>query len=224
MPAPHEFNPPPRELHPEFGYLCPTIGMRRTARVALASMAVGMVLGAAGVLALSPRAERDGQILDPTFAFAPSEPAGPLAVGKQPTLTPAGTTGQAMVGSEKPSSPAANKPCTEQTWPYLDAKCLKGNTSAVRDVRVLPADAAEPAAGETSATPGTAAAAATPIAAPAAKPRPRKKKPASVKRQPGGEPPAARGAFAFGGDRNWRGQQGWRQEPQRDFGRGGWGW
>ena len=33
---------------------------------------------------------------------------------------------------------ASAKPCVEQTWPYLDRKCLTGVVSRFRHVRVLP--------------------------------------------------------------------------------------
>jgi hypothetical protein len=39
-------------LHPEFGYFCPSPGLRRTVRIALVSAVVGVIAGAGGVAAL----------------------------------------------------------------------------------------------------------------------------------------------------------------------------
>jgi len=39
-------------LHPEFGYFCPSPGLRRTVRIALVSTIIGVIAGASGVAAL----------------------------------------------------------------------------------------------------------------------------------------------------------------------------
>jgi hypothetical protein len=39
-------------LHPEFGYFCPSPGLRRTVRIALVSAVIGVIAGAGGVAAL----------------------------------------------------------------------------------------------------------------------------------------------------------------------------
>ena len=41
--------PPTYYVHPEFGYFCPSPGARRELRVAVVSMLLGMVIGAAVV-------------------------------------------------------------------------------------------------------------------------------------------------------------------------------
>jgi hypothetical protein len=58
-------------LHPEFGYLCPTPGLRRTVRMALVFTIIGVLAGAGGMAALIADHEPD---LDSAALTAHAEP------------------------------------------------------------------------------------------------------------------------------------------------------
>src|SRR3979409_1403018 len=49
---------PPTDLHPEYGYLCPSPRLHRDARVAVISVLLGVIIGGIAVIALV--ADRDG--------------------------------------------------------------------------------------------------------------------------------------------------------------------
>src|SRR5436853_718075 len=101
----------------------------------LAGLAAGT--GALGAYVVSPSAATSAPAM--TVAALPSAPAVPA--------TP--------VASEQatPAKPAAKPSCEQQTWPYLDGRCI-GRSNETRNVRVVMA----PRAGE--ATAATAAASA----------------------------------------------------------------
>jgi hypothetical protein len=120
----------PMEFHPEFGFLAPSPQVRRVIRTAAIAALIGAVFGGAGVFALGARSERAG---------GPAEPG--LAVAQ--TAEDISTVGGPLVlASHNASEPVVSaKPCKEQTWPYLDRKCLTGIVTRWRHVRVLPPDA-----------------------------------------------------------------------------------
>ena len=65
-----EYVPP---YHPEFGYLCPSPGVRRSLRLALVSGAVGMVIGAVTVLSLLDKRLAQTAASGDTSALASSD-------------------------------------------------------------------------------------------------------------------------------------------------------
>jgi len=90
-------------LHPEFGYFCPTPGLRRVVKVALAFTVIGALAGAGGMAALI--ADHDSNI-DGVAMTAHADMHG---VAQQP-----GTSAPAMVKAEAPPTRAdAVKPATK---------------------------------------------------------------------------------------------------------------
>ena len=117
--------PSARYVHPEFGYFCPTQRFRRGLRVALGCM----VLGAIGV-ALA----RTG----PDFSSAHSSASGGSAmmarvvggeVGPQ-----AGQASQAAALGLRPALNQNPKTCEDNTWAYLDGKCVAGKARKPRAI------------------------------------------------------------------------------------------
>jgi hypothetical protein len=123
----------PPEFHPEFGYIWPAAHTRRLVRVGLMSTAFGLLFGAIAVLAMTSRADPDGgRAATALSAVAVEEPA-----------TVGATTSAAPVAPVETATPilAAKQPtavtCKEQTWPYLEGKCLSNTTRKRQPVRVL---------------------------------------------------------------------------------------
>ena len=89
MPAPNHQRDPQYHLfcddfHPEFGYLCPTAGMRRRIRLSAISVAIGVTLGAATVLALTQQGKNcdSGGSAPPASVAAVAAPeAAPVSDG-----------------------------------------------------------------------------------------------------------------------------------------------
>ena|SRR5436190_8314312 len=97
-------------LHPEFGYFCPTPGLRRVVKVALAFTVIGALAGAGGMAALI--ADHDSNI-DGVAMTAHADMHG---VAQQP-----GTSAPAMVKAEAPPTRAdAVKPATKTERIKLD--------------------------------------------------------------------------------------------------------
>jgi hypothetical protein len=119
--------PLPTEFHPEFGYLVPSPQLRRVMLVALVAALGGALFGGAGVLALNARQDR---------AVAVDVPAVATAQIADAAMQPG--AGFAPVADIVEPVAASAKPCAEQTWPYLDRKCVTGITSRFRHVRMLP--------------------------------------------------------------------------------------
>jgi type IV secretory pathway VirB10-like protein len=170
MSSHHKLNPPAYAFHPEFGYLCPSPQVRQNVRVGLAAAAFGVIIGVIGALALFPRHGGNLPRTQPALAVAPSggvtdsarsaastpsiaPPGAPSGMGgrvvsvdggaKQPP--PAVPTSPAVeatkvIGAESPS--AADKRCTEETWPYFDSKCLWG--PARKDANEAPSSVQTP--------------------------------------------------------------------------------
>lgn len=118
-------------VHPEFGYFCPTPRFRRKVRVVLACM----VFGAIGVAML-----RAGH--DPDDSKSPNSSSALMM-----TRVDGGSGAEA--GSQAGPAPAASalglRPalsqgpktaCEEDTWAYLDGKCIAGKERKARVVRV----------------------------------------------------------------------------------------
>jgi hypothetical protein len=112
-------------VHPEFGYFCPTPRFRRTLRVALACM----VVGAVGVAML-----RAG----PDFSVAHSPAPGSAAMmaradsgASAETVPEAGHASEAGALGLRPALSQGLKTCEEDTWAYLDGKCVAGKKPRV---------------------------------------------------------------------------------------------
>ncbi len=124
------------ELHPELGYFWPSPTLRRSARLGAIGAGVGAAVAAFALVALTLAPGTDGEI---------------NLVG----------TADAAVQTEQPVSSIAATitptPCEQQTWPYIESKCMAG-AAANRTVRVLPPDA--PPQTDLRATAGASTAAA----------------------------------------------------------------
>jgi hypothetical protein len=144
------------KFHPEMGYLCPSPQSRRLLRVGLIAGACGLALGAAiAATALSP-------VQRPGAARAEA----------------ATTVGQTAADRTAAVAPAAQRACSEQTWPYIDRTCLNDASPKPPPARVLaPASTAAPVEGVRIATQS-----ATPASA--------EVKPADEPQPPAASPPA----------------------------------
>jgi hypothetical protein len=131
MPSPYEFRSVSREFHPEFGYFWPATHTRRIVRIGLAAAAFGALFGAIAVLAMTPRVDTDVARAETVLMATAAE--SPAAV-QTPAPEAIGATG-APAAAQTPA--AAAKPCKEQTWPYLDRKCLNGTSPKHPQVRVF---------------------------------------------------------------------------------------
>lgn len=121
------------DFHPEFGYFCPSPAIRRRVRQGLIAAAAGAVCAGVLVLVVMPRS-------------AESDTALTLVTGDESAGAPNSPQSDAA-----PARVAASKPCREQTWPYLESKCLSGKTQHPRQVRLLPPNApAKPAITQSS--------------------------------------------------------------------------
>jgi hypothetical protein len=117
--------PSARYVHPEFGYFCPTPRFRRKLRVAV----VCMVVGAIGVAVL-----RAG----PDFSSAHSPTSGSAAmmarvdsVAGAEIVSEAGKASEAGALGLRPALSQVLKTCEEDTWAYLDGKCVAGKKPRV---------------------------------------------------------------------------------------------
>jgi hypothetical protein len=93
---------------PDFGLL--KVGPHRTDPRASASVVIaGMVLGLSLVIALA--------------IAPPGQPLAPRASGEKVAPPPAADKVTVISGT-----PQSDLPCTEQTWPYIDRRCLTEST------------------------------------------------------------------------------------------------
>jgi hypothetical protein len=136
MPSRFDFRSQPPEFHPEFGYFWPAAHTRRIVRIGLASMAFGVVFGGIAVLAMTPRPDPDLMRAETALLAAPAD--NPVAVeAPAPTPVAAGLIPGAEAPQPLAASAAPAKPCNEQTWPYLDSKCLNGTPPKRQHVRIF---------------------------------------------------------------------------------------
>jgi hypothetical protein len=134
MPSPLALLPTPPEFHPEFGYIWPAAHNRRLMRIALTSTAAGALFGIIVALVMTSRADPDVAHTATALSVAPApaqEPAivGPAAVPMEPIRAAAA------------ESPVVTKSCSEQTWPYLDSKCLNNEMRKPQPARILKPEA-----------------------------------------------------------------------------------
>jgi hypothetical protein len=130
MPSPLAVPPAPPEFHPEFGYFWPAAHNRRLVRIALTSTAAGALFGIIAALAMTSRADRDVAPTAAALSVAPAQ--DPVIVGSVPAQT-------TPVRAAATESPVVTKSCNEQTWPYLESKCLNKETQ--QPARILKPEA-----------------------------------------------------------------------------------
>jgi hypothetical protein len=158
---------PAHRFHPEFGYFCPSPGLRRKLRIALACIVIGVVAGASGAIMLRAAHDPDpGRGLmvvrtDEIAASADTTPAAGEAMVTPSVVMPAPER-------ERPRPPEGNGQvaCEQdapasQTWAYLDGKCVAGRPRKARAARP-PASGSAATAAATNTGPAAAAAAGTP--------------------------------------------------------------
>jgi hypothetical protein len=204
------------EIHPEFGYFCPSPDFRRRARLVLLTAGIGAIFGAAGVLALAPRADPAHGPEAALAAAALAAPAPePSSLGSESAPPTTGTVAT-------PTATASAKSCKEQTWPYLDDKCLSGKLRRWHHVRVLPPDAPAQSA---SSSVDTASTITQPESTNAASKKPEKSRPrrAKTRNRDRDYESDARSAYAtrYGGTSYDRGA--YYERPSRQN-RDGWSW
>jgi len=124
------------QLHPEFGYFCPSARVRRVFWAGLVLAVCGLIAGAGSIRPMIGHdpdtgdqliAALDQPAADPQPVMR-SEAVGTLRLRPQPS-----STSVAKADAAK-SDPA--KACEEMTWAYLDGKCVAGKTRKPRVVRV----------------------------------------------------------------------------------------
>jgi hypothetical protein len=117
------------DWHPEFGYLCPSLGLRRKLRLAVVAAVFGLTAGAGGMAVLIA-----GHDSNPRDALAL---ASPQAVRAATTPTSTGRANVAPTASVRQSQPEAINPaCREHTWDYFDGNCTPGKARKTRTVHV----------------------------------------------------------------------------------------
>jgi hypothetical protein len=143
---------PAQRFHPEFGYFCPSPGLRRKLRIAVACIVIGVVAGASGALVLKAAHDPDpGRALmimrtDEAPASADTIPAASAAmVTPSPErLRPSEGSGQPRPSEgnsqPRPSEGSGQAACEQdapasQTWAYLDGRCVAGRARKARAAR-----------------------------------------------------------------------------------------
>jgi hypothetical protein len=128
-------------VHPEFGYFCPTPRLRRKMRVALGCVvfgAIGIAMLRAGQDPNDPNSPNSGSALMARVDGGSGAETGPQA-GQAPAIAALGL--RPGLGQDLKTS------CEQDTWAYLDGKCIAGKERKARVVRVTtnrPAIAAIP--------------------------------------------------------------------------------
>jgi hypothetical protein len=119
---------PAYRFHPEFGYFCPTPSFRYKLRVALLFLVIGGIAGFGGMLVLkAAHHPATGNAL--TFARVDDSTSGGEAISSADHAESA-TTGQRSGASE-----GGKSTCEDNTWAYLDGKCVSGRPRKARTAR-----------------------------------------------------------------------------------------
>jgi hypothetical protein len=213
---------PTENFHPEFGYFCPSAGMRRKVRSALMTVVAGMLIAAGAVAALAPQ-------------LAPPSPTGGVrGEAVLPAVVPPLTRAAGMAEERMPAAMTLAAPVTEggavsraQTscddllGSFLAAGCQSGKAGKLHPRRVARAAGSRAAtipigrvdAGEADPQRAMAAVSAeaavapkeVPAALPSEQPPAPAKKPVKTAHRPSPsrgnaapEVPAAPPAFGFG--------------------------
>jgi hypothetical protein len=116
-------------VHPEFGFFCPSPGLRRWLRVALAAVAVGAI--ALGVMATGRDSDADSTAaVAAADAHAPAEPSVPV------TFTPVATFAPRSSAAAAAQAAADKSSCLGDTAAAADGKCAGEKPRKPRMVRV----------------------------------------------------------------------------------------
>ena len=116
---------PASRLHPEFEYFCPSRSFRRKAGIALAFIAFG-VIGGALVLRAGYDPMADMTLMIARVNGTPFSAQTTSVAGKATATTTA----------ERSRPPEGSKAaCEEDTWAYLDGKCIPGRARKARSLR-----------------------------------------------------------------------------------------
>ena len=121
---------PAYRVHPEFGYFCPTPGFRHKLRVALLFLIIGGIAGIGGTLALKAthRPATDNALM----LARVDNPAS----GGDVIRIPAADHAESATTGQQPRPPEAGKAaCEDDTWAYLDGKCVAGRPRKARTAR-----------------------------------------------------------------------------------------
>jgi hypothetical protein len=108
--------------HPEFGYLCPSPGVRRRIRAAMISAAVGMLIGASIVLSLTDRRPADGQRSERTLTAGQAErdwSAVAKAADSENSVLP-------VASQDSAGAPSVQGACKDEGASFLNPKCRSG--------------------------------------------------------------------------------------------------
>jgi hypothetical protein len=124
---------PAYRFHPEFGYFCPTPGFRYKLRVALLFMAIGGIAGIGGMVVLKA-AHPPATDTALTLARVDHASSGGEAVPAADHVE-AATTGQRPRPPEGSKAACEDKAQVNQTWAYLDRKCVSGRPRKARTAR-----------------------------------------------------------------------------------------
>lgn len=138
-----------QELHPEFGYFRPSQSIHRHARLGLIGAGIGAALAAVTLVALTAGPAKDVEI-----SLVGSADAAVTKESNQPSSNQPLSISTSSISSSTGTSAVRTVKCEEQTWPYIESKCL--SRPANQTVRLLPHDA--PRQTELVATHGASAA------------------------------------------------------------------
>ncbi len=119
---------PAYRFHPEFGYFCPTPSFRYKLRVALLFLVIGGIAGVGGTLVLKA-ARHSATDNTLTFARVDDSTSGGDAI------SPADQAESATTGQRSRASEGGKSTCEDNTWAYLDGKCVPGRPRKARTAR-----------------------------------------------------------------------------------------
>ena len=129
--------PPAQHFHPEFGYFCPSVRLRRKLRRTLTSVLVGTLIAAGAAFALVsqfvPQSPVDGIHEEATLlAVAPTPadmPAGALAESMPATMA------RATPVTDNAAASSAQNTCDEPSGAFLMPQCRLARTGKSRMTR-----------------------------------------------------------------------------------------
>jgi hypothetical protein len=161
-------------LHPEFGWVCPSRGLRRVLGVALALAAVGLIAAANNLLAVIDDSRNDDRLAPasaPVTAEMPPPTPREVDLGRSGAVRSASpqvavtnadaakdncVTATALAAGlvEAKVETSTGAACAANTWAYLDGTCVAGQVRKVRRVRMPIARSDVPAAAAAGVPPG----------------------------------------------------------------------